>query len=334
MAESESPYRIYGMELSPYSIKVRSYFRYKRIPHVWLLRNTATQDEFQRYAKLPLVPLVVTPQGEGVQDSTPILERFEAQLPEPSIHPSDPAAAFVSALIEEYGDEWVNKPMFHYRWTYEPDQKSAARRIARDMMPDLDEQALDGASEVVRGRMVPRLSFVGSSPATLDAIEGSFRRLVAILERHLEGRPYLFGCRPAFADFGLYAQIYQAATDPTPGAFLRERAPRTLAWSERMLDPKSEGPFEDWSKLVPTLKPLLRDEVAGVFLPWSAANASALAAGEKEFSVDLDGKPFRQETQKYHARSLQALKQRYASVGDRAALDSVLEETGCRRWLV
>ena len=30
------------------------------------------------WAKLPLVPLVVTPDGEGVQDSTPIIERFEA----------------------------------------------------------------------------------------------------------------------------------------------------------------------------------------------------------------------------------------------------------------
>ena len=28
-----SVYRIFGIELSPYSVKVRSYFRYKRIPH-------------------------------------------------------------------------------------------------------------------------------------------------------------------------------------------------------------------------------------------------------------------------------------------------------------
>jgi len=28
--------RIFGAELSPYSVKVRSYFRYKRIPHEWV----------------------------------------------------------------------------------------------------------------------------------------------------------------------------------------------------------------------------------------------------------------------------------------------------------
>jgi glutathione S-transferase len=125
-----TPYRIFGSELSPYSVKVRSYFRYKGIPHEWVVRNASNMDEFRRHARLPLIPLVLTPEGEALQDSTPILERVEAAHPEPSIHPPEPVAAFVSALLEEYGDEWGNKAMFHYRWTYEPDQVSAAARKA------------------------------------------------------------------------------------------------------------------------------------------------------------------------------------------------------------
>src|ERR687888_2816551 len=99
-----SSYRIFGSELSPYSVKVRSYFRFKGLRHDWIARSPAVQAEFQKYAKLPLVPLVVTPEGEGIQDSTPIIERFEAK--EPSLRPDDAALAFLSALIEEYGDEW------------------------------------------------------------------------------------------------------------------------------------------------------------------------------------------------------------------------------------
>jgi len=118
-------YRIFGIELSPYSVKVRSYFRYKRIPHEWVVRGAAQMAEFQKYAKLPLIPLVVTPDDQGLQDSTPLLERMERLFPEPGIHPEDPALGFLSALLEEYGDEWGNKPMFHYRWFYEPDQRSA-----------------------------------------------------------------------------------------------------------------------------------------------------------------------------------------------------------------
>ena len=38
-------YRVFGSEFSPYSVKVRSYFRYKRIPHEWLVRSAATGAE-------------------------------------------------------------------------------------------------------------------------------------------------------------------------------------------------------------------------------------------------------------------------------------------------
>ena len=66
-------YRIFGNELSPYSIKVRSYFRYKQLPHQWIIRNPSVEEEFTRYAKLPLVPLVVTPDGRGNESNFPAL---------------------------------------------------------------------------------------------------------------------------------------------------------------------------------------------------------------------------------------------------------------------
>ena len=81
-------YRIFGAEMSPYSVKVRSYFRYKAIPHQWILRNAASQAEFETYAKMPIIPLVVTPDGVGIQDSTPIIDAMEKLFPAPSIHPA------------------------------------------------------------------------------------------------------------------------------------------------------------------------------------------------------------------------------------------------------
>jgi len=328
-----APYRIFGSELSPYSIKVRSYFRYKKIPHEWVIRSMDKMPEFQKYAKLPLVPLVVTPEGKGIQDSTPIIEEMEKLHPQPSIYPSDPVLRFLSALIEEYADEWGNKPMFHYRWTYGADQDSAAARIARDQAPlGSAEPALQATAQMIRQRMVPRLKLVGSSEKTKETIEGSFRRQLAILEKHLEGRPYLFGGRPSPADFGLYAQLYQCSTDPTPGAYMKEHAPRALAWTSRMLDPKDEGPFGDWKDLRVALLPLLRDEVGQIFLPWSTANAKAAAAGLKEFEMELEGRPFTQEPQKYAAKSLGWLKEKYGAARS-GKLDSILEDTGCLKWL-
>ena len=325
-------YRIFGSELSPYSVKVRSYFRFKGLPHEWLLRGPANQAEFQQYAKLPLVPLVVTPEGEGIQDSTPIMEKLEKANPEPSLIPKDGTLAFISALLEEYGDEWGNKWMFHYRWAYQPDVWSTAERIAQQMVGAQGTLAVAQGRAAVAERMVPRIGFVGSNEVTRPTIEGSFKRAVALLEAHLADRVYVLGGRPAMADFGLWGQLYELATDPTPGAILRVQAPKVSAWVSRMVDPKVEGEFENWDKLAPTLMPLLIEEVGGYFLPWSTANAAAIAKDEKEFSTTLNGAAWKQVPQKYHARSLGEIKRKYA-LAKSPALDAILEKAGCLRWL-
>jgi glutathione S-transferase len=261
-------------------VKVRSYFRYKQIPHEWIVRGPASAPEYQKYAKLPIIPLVVSPDGEAMQDSTPILEALEQRFPEPSIHPDDPVAAFVSALLEEFGDEWGNKWMFHYRWAREADQVSASERIGAAMSGASGDALAPVAGRDPRAHD-RRVWFVGSNAQTAPQIEQSFRDGVAQIEKHLASRPYLFGARPAFGDFSMWGQIYNAWTDPTPGAILRASAPRTVAWCERMLDPKAEGPFESWAALAPTLAPLLVEQVGRRFLPWSHANAKAIADGAR-----------------------------------------------------
>ena len=322
-------YRIYGSELSPYSVKVRSFFRYKNIDHDWIPRSPAVQAEFQKYAKLPLVPLVVTPEGEGIQDSTPILERFEASHPEPSVIPDDPALAFVSALLEEYGDEWGNKWMFHYRWRYQPDVWSTAERIALQMMGAQGTLAVAQARAAVADRMTGRLGFVGSNQQTEPVIEASFAKALGLIEAHLASRPYLLGGRPAMADFGLWAQLYEAATDPTPGAIMRASAPNVMGWIQRMVAPRAEGGFEPLAALAPTLTPLLTQEVGALFLPWSAANAAAIGRGDKSFTMSLGGAEWTQEPQKYHARSLAEIRRKFAAAKAAKGLEPLLATTGC-----
>ena len=322
-------YRIIGAEMSPYSVKVRSYFRYKAIPHQWVLRNAASQAEFEKYAKMPIIPLVVTPEGSGIQDSTPIIDRLEKLFAEPSIHPADAVANFVSALIEEFGDEWGNKWMFHYRWARDVDQISSAGRIARMRGPAADEEKHAAFAGQVRARMVDRVWFVGSNDVTAPQIEAGFLDMLKLLDAHLASRPYLFGGRPAFGDFGLWGQIYEMWTDPTAGAIIGGSTPHVLDWVHRMLWPKAEGAFEAWSTLAPTMMPILTQQVGARFMPWTLANEKALAEGSDEFSVTLAGQRWTQKPQKYHARSLGMLRAKYAEVADKAALDPVLETAGC-----
>ena len=128
--------------------------------------------EFQKFAKLPLVPLVVTPDDKGLQDSTPIIETMETSFPKPSIYPEEITSRFVSALLEEFGDEWGNKWMFHLRWAAEVDQLSAAKRIAMELLPNENKEKQLAMATQFQARMVNRVWFVG---ATLYCMDGSNR---------------------------------------------------------------------------------------------------------------------------------------------------------------
>lgn len=325
-------YQIIGAENSPYSIKVRSYFRFKGIPHEWLRRSEAA-EVYERLAKLPLVPLVATPDGRGLQDSTPIIEKMEQEHPTPALDPADPTLGFLSALLEEWGDEWGNKWMFHYRWARPADQIAASKRLVADGGGTQTGAALDAIAASVRERMVPRVWFVGSNDQTAPLIERSFQAMLVLLDAHLAQHPFLLGARPSLADLGLWGQIYNAAKDPTPQALILPYA-NVGRWLDALVDPTpSDEPFASYDALAPTLAPLLSEHIGKDFLPWSDANAQAIASGAEEFDVALGIGAWTQKPQKYHARSLAALRSKYAQVADVAELKTILTDTHCLRWL-
>ena len=331
---SDHKYRIYGAELSPYSVKVRSYFRFKQIPHQWIIRSAATMDEFAKFAKLPIIPLLVTPQLEGAQDSTLVIEQLEALHPKDSIYPEDTTVNFVSTLLEEFGDEWANKWMFHCRWARDIDQIASAGRIAQLTQPDASSEQLEELTEQVRQRMVGRVGFVGSNPETAPQIEASLHLALKQLEIHLESRPYLLGGRPSFGDFSLWGQLYNVWTDPTNCALIEAKMPSLLAWIQRMLWPRIEGDFESWESLKPTLKPFIKAQIGELFLPWTQANAEAIAQGKEELSVQLNGQNWTQKPQKYHAKSYQVLRKKYAALNSHQATNELLQKTGCLGALI
>jgi hypothetical protein len=195
--------------------------------------------------------------------------------------------------------------------------------------PDAAEDKHAAFTEQVRARMVDRVWFVGSNAANAPRIEAGFVEMLHLLDHHLASRPYLFGGRPAFGDFGLWGQIYEMWTDPTAGALIGGGAPNVLDWVHRMLWPRAEGAFESWATLEPTLMPILTRQVGRLFMPWTVANETALAEGKDEFSVTLGDHLWTQKPQKYHARSLGMLRAKYAAIADKAALDPVLDAVGC-----
>lgn len=323
-------YVIIGRPESGYSVKVRSAMRSKRLPHEWVDRCLRTEKRFQSHARVQLIPLVILPDGRSLQDSTPILEHLERESPEPSWHPTDPGLRFLSELLEEYGDEWVNKLMFHHRWAHPADQKARSATLARGLLAGHPLRMFAPiAARVVAARMIPRMALAGANENNAPILVESFANLVDLLEAHLGARAYLFGGRPAFGDFGLFAQLHQALLDPTAGARLRARGPAVVAWIERMLAPDTAGDFETFEALEPTLRPIFAREVGPRFLAWDIANERALAAGQAQTELEMEGRLYYQRTFKYPAQTLSILRTKFEGARTDGWLDGFLRDTGC-----
>jgi len=335
MTSATSRFRLLGLEASPYTMKVKSYLTYKGLPFDWITRSMANEALFQKHAKVQLIPLLFFPDGQTMQDSTLIIERIERDTGGNSIHPEDKALWFLSCLFEEFGDEWCNKLMFFQRWFYPADAKATGARLARDRLEGKWYRALAKpviAHLMVR-RMVPRLVYSGGNDTNIPQLKQSFENLVALLDAHFQARPYLLGGRPCFGDFGLWCNLYEAWTDPTAKAHIETHAPHLVGYIRRMLAPSAEGPFEPLGALLPTLTPVLAQEMATRFLPWMQANHTAFHAGQKETRLTMNGQTFQQKTFKYQAVTLDELRRKFATVADVPDLIAALDQTGCLPFL-
>jgi len=334
----ERPITIVGMPGSPYSRKLRAVLRYRRIPFAWVHRGSPEARGLPR-PRVELLPQLVLPGADGALeaavDSTPLLGRLEALVPGRSLRPPDPALGLLDALLEDYADEWLTKAMFHYRWAFAPDVAKASAILPRWPRTDRREAEAAALGRSFAERQIGRLGLVGSSPATAPVIEESYRRLLRLLDAHLEGSRFVFGGRPAASDFALYGQLTQlAAFDPTPAAIALETAPRVVAWVDVVEDLSGLEPRgEDWLPRdgLPTTLRALFAEVGRVYAPFLLANAAAVAVGAEHLECTVDGRPWLQAPFPYQAKCLAALRETRAALAppDRDAADALLRGTGC-----
>lgn len=326
-------YRLFGAETSPYSLKVRSFLRYKGAEFDWVLRSRATEEEFNRHATLPTVPLLINPNGKASQDSTNMLATLEKSHSEPSANPDDPACRAIALILEDYADEWLNKAMFLNRWSQSPDREGAATRVLEQLFAGkMPARRRDAKASVIK-RMTERLAIVGATEDNTPVLSTSFERFATLLNAHLEKHLFIFGGRPSAADFALAGQLQQMMLDPTKGAWLNENAPFIVAWCEFMEAPTPGAPFATLEELSETLLPLFRDEISRTYLPWAAANSEAITRRKKDISLELSDGPYSQQVQRYAAKSFRAVKKGLEKAADADGLSSFLDAAGAKPFL-
>ncbi len=324
-----------GMPGSPYTRKMLAVLRYRRIPYRMII-NGSPESAALPAPRVPIVPVLKFPGETAVRvDSTPLIIALDEAWPERKIAPADPATAFLDALIEDFGDEWLTKAMFHYRWAYEADVEQAAAVLPRWAGTTLPEAELRESGRSFAERQINRLWVVGSNETTCSTIEASYTRTLQILDRCLTGRRFLLGERPCAGDFAIYGQLTQLALfDPTPMALTMREAPRVVAWTQ-VLDDLSGlqvGPdsLETPESLADPVRELFA-EIGRVYAPFLLANAGAIESGADQVRCEIDNAPWTQQPFPYQAKCLAVLRSHYASLEDRdrTRVDRVLEGSGC-----
>lgn len=324
-------YTIHGGLGSPYSMKMRAIFRYRRLPHVWKQVDMADRSMFAK-VKAPVIPIIEFPDGSWHSDSTPMIFLLEKLHRERSIVPDDAGQAFLAYLLEDMADEWGTKAMFHYRWYRERDQKQMSEWLSFDRLHGHGREAILQSASMFRARQVGRMALVGCTPENAPIIEESAKQILALFEAHVTEEAYLFGTRPSLADFGWMGQLSQLAVDPTPDDLMREIAPFTFRWLMNLDDASGvEGAWRDPSApQSDAIKGLLK--MAGeIYFPFLLANAEAFEKGEKTFSVKLLGQTYSQGSFRYQQRCLWDLREAYAKLdsGATTKIDPLLADTGC-----
>lgn len=342
---TDQPIVLAGQYGSPYTLKMRGVLRYRRIPFRWVLRDSPWDD--LPPPPVALIPVIAYPDGNGgyadvTVDSSPQIMRLETEFAGRSLLPSDPALALIDMLIEDYGDEWLTKAMYHYRWAYQPDIEKAGKLLPLSSNLHLSPERADQAYRFITKRQISRRAMVGSTDETAGALESSYRRVLTIMQAHLEQQQFLLGERPGRGDFGLFGQLTQLVRwDPTPMQVAIDIAPKVVNWVERM-DDLAWLPVEGddgWGALetLPASIHTLLCEIGATYAPFMVANADALARGADEVVCTVAGATgtveYRQPPFPYQGKCLTWLREAYLALqpDDRVRVDAALAGTGCEQ---
>lgn len=278
---------LYGWPLSYYTGKVHSYLRYKGIPF-----RDAPADLFtltrriKRRTGSVVMPVVVTQDGDWLQDSSAIIDRFERDFSAPSVLPHDPVRRFAAMLLETWFDEWWIPVAMHTRWNHPENYALFERDAGAALLPFTPRVLRNMAAARIAARLRGYLPHVGIRPGQTALIEADAQAALAILEAHFASHAFLLGSRPTIADFGLAGPILNhLGRDPWPRREWIDKLPGVAAWQQRMatFDGGTDMAVPDPEHVPATLDPIFHAIAAG-FLPMAEAilaRAREVAAGQE-----------------------------------------------------
>ena len=257
------------MNQSYFTRKLTGYLDYKGLPY--RLRRFANANPAARAAGWPgAMPVVMTPDGEFMWDTTAMIHHLESRFPEPRVLPADPVLRFIDYVLEDALDEWFYRPAVGSRWFYEENHRVGGWELARDATHEV-KAPCDQVYAVVKAHVTATCEPFGVTAANIDSWIGEILRpWLRVTGAHLAAQSYFLGARPSLADFAFFgSNAAHFTNDPLCRRWVDADAPQIAAHTHRLMEPEDQE-FGEWigSGEIPGTLVAVLAELGRFYLPW------------------------------------------------------------------
>ena len=237
-------FTLFTWSVSLYSAKARSYLIKQHIDFNDVSpAHRLYEDRVRPAIGRWIIPVMMTPTGEIVQDGADIIDWFERRdMARISAYPESPRHLIASLIMDMFGGEGLLRPAMHYRWNFDADNLAfITQQFGLFALPHLPPEQRHDMAVHMSNRMRKAAVAFGVVEETIPAIEAAYLETLAELEAHFSHTPYLLGGVPTIGDYGLFASLFpHLGRDPHPLQIMQQKAPMVFRWTERMRNPSSD----------------------------------------------------------------------------------------------
>jgi glutathione S-transferase len=277
-------YHIYSSILSPYGLKVKSYFDVCKIKHTFGFGSSIFLQIYYTLRAIlinyNLLP-IQTPFDKNMDEFALVPYVFYGQLnffdstkiayhiPEikNKIIPDDKATNFVCNLMDEFCDEWGMYLFYHSRWAIKENQEksfSSGDKLSKKyMLPGFLKKCF---TRYFNSRQKARLPYLFSIPSTHKLLEESYDIILFSLEKLLSKQPFLLGDSFTLCDASIYGLIgTNIIQDKFTSMRIKEKYPTVCQWILNIYQDNIHQGNNDYM-LSPLLIPLM-NEIFETYVP-------------------------------------------------------------------